>query len=357
MDRLILNNFKNYREADVQFCGNVNCFVGNNGAGKTNLLDAVYYLSFCKSYFNPIDIQNILVGEDYFAIHGHYGDDMASCILRRGQGKQMRWNKKACKTLAEHIGRLPLVMVSPGDQSLITGGSEGRRKFVDGILSQTDHVYLDHLIQYTKALDQRNRLLKQMWEDRLWDEGMVSVWDEQLCRHGEPLLDARRRFIEDFLPLFAEYYHWIAGEGEPGSIEYVTDPRPLDQQIGESRQADKYSQYTNAGPHKDDLQFMLGGEMTVKRFGSQGQQRTAALSLKLAEIELVRQKINDTPVLLLDDVLSELDSDRQERLLGSLAGVQTFLSCTGLDDFIGRAVDVRRKYRVEENKVEEITNE
>ena len=323
LDRLILNNFKNYRDADVELCGNVNCFVGNNGAGKTNLLDAVYYLSFCKSYFNPVDIQNILVGEDYFAIHGHYGEDLASCILRRGQGKQMRWNKKACKTLAEHIGRLPLVMVSPSDQNLITGGSEGRRKFIDGVISQTDHVYLDHLIQYTKALDQRNRLLKQMWEDRLWDDGIVSVWDEQLCRHGEPLLEARRRFVDDFSPLFAEYYHWIAGEKEPGSISYTTDPRPLDQQIAESRQADKYSQYTTAGPHKDDLTFMLGGDMTVKRFGSQGQQKSFALALKLAQFQYLEDHCGQKPILLLDDIFDKLDMDRVRQLI-ALVGSDRF---------------------------------
>ena len=323
LDRLILTNFKNYREADVQLCGNVNCFVGNNGAGKTNLLDAVYYLSFCKSYFNPVDIQNIHLGEDYFAIHGHYGDDMASCILRRGQGKQMRWNKKACKTLAEHIGRLPLVMVSPSDQSLITGGSDGRRKFVDGILSQTDHVYLDHLIQYTKALDQRNRLLKQMWEDRLWDEAMVGVWDEQLCRHGEPLFDARRRFIVDFQPLFAEYYHWIAGEAEPGSIVYNSDSRPMEQQMAESRQADKYSQYTNAGPHKDDLVFMLDGDMSVKRFGSQGQQKSFALALKLAQFQYLENHCGQKPILLLDDIFDKLDMDRVRQLI-ALVGSERF---------------------------------
>ena len=323
LDRLTLTNFKNYREADVQLCGNVNCFVGNNGAGKTNLLDAVYYLSFCKSYFNPVDIQNILIGEDCFAIHGHYGDDMASCILRRGQGKQMRWNKKVCKTLAEHIGRLPLVMVSPGDQTLITGGSEGRRKFVDGVIAQTDHVYLDHLIQYTKILEQRNRLLKQMWEARLWDEQMVSVWDEQLCRHGEPLLEARRRFVDDFRPIFAEYYHRIAGADEPGSITYSTDPRPLDQQITESRQADKYSQYTNAGPHKDDLLFMLGDDMTVKRFGSQGQQKSFALALKLAQFQYLENHCGQKPILLLDDIFDKLDMDRVRQLI-ALVGSDRF---------------------------------
>ena len=175
LDRLILTNFKNYSQADIELCGNVNCFVGNNGAGKTNLLDAAYYLSFCKSYFNPIDSQNIRLNEDFFAIHGHYGADVVSCVLKRGTGKQMRWNKKVYKTLMEHIGKIPLVMVSPNDQQLITGGSDLRRKFIDGVISQTDSAYLDHLIQYNKALEQRNRLLKQMWNDRQWDEPMVAI--------------------------------------------------------------------------------------------------------------------------------------------------------------------------------------
>ena len=231
LDRLIVSNFKNYSEADVALCDNVNCFVGNNGAGKTNLLDAVYYLSFCKSYFNPVDSQNIRLGEDYFAIHGHYGGDMASLTLRRGQGKQMKWNKKTYKALAEHIGKIPLVMVSPNDQQLITGGSDLRRKFMDGVISQTDHRYLEHLIAYTKALEQRNRLLKQMWDDRMWDDAMVSIWDTQLSVNGEYLTDKRVAFVHDFLPLFSEYYHWIAGSEEPGNIDYRHDKLSLPKTI------------------------------------------------------------------------------------------------------------------------------
>ena len=205
LDRLILTNFKNYTEADITLCGNVNCFVGNNGAGKTNLLDAVYYLSFCKSYFNPVDVQNIRMGEDFFAIHGHYGDDVASCLLRRGKGKEMRWNKKPYKTLAEHIGKLPLVMVSPADQQIITGGSDMRRRFIDGILSQTDNKYLLHLLQYNKALEMHNKLLKQMWDDRLWDEGMVAVYDAQLSTHdtSSPTSDRSSTSTTTGLPVTA----------------------------------------------------------------------------------------------------------------------------------------------------------
>ena len=320
LDRLILTNFKNYTEADISLCGNVNCFVGNNGAGKTNLLDAVYYLSFCKSYFNPVDSQNIRLGEDFFAIHGHYGYDVVSCIQRRGQNKQMRWNKKAYKTLSEHIGKLPLVMISPSDGTLITGGSEVRRKFMDGVISQTDRVYLDHLMQYAKALEQRNRLLKQMWDDRLWDEQMVTVWDEQLCRHADYIYPARQRFVEAFTPHFDEYHRWIAGEDATARVLYQRDQRPLELQLADSRQADRYAQHTTCGPHKDDLLLMLTDEMSLKRFGSQGQQKSVALALKLAQFQYMLEATGQRPILLLDDIFDKLDLLRVGQLVALVGG-------------------------------------
>ena len=323
LDRLILNNFKNYTEADIELCGNVNCFVGNNGVGKTNLLDAVYYLSFSKSYFNPVDQQNIRIGEDFFAVHGHYGDYVASCVVRRGKGKEMRWNKKPYKTLAEHIGKLPLVMVSPADQQIITGGSEGRRRFMDGVISQIDSEYLQHLLQYGKALEMRNKVLKQMWDDRLWDESIVGVYDAQLSMHGERLWEARRRFVDDFRPLFEEYYHWIASSDEPGDISYSTDPRPLCEQLMEARQTDKYAQYTTVGPHKDDLQLMLASDMSVKRFGSQGQQKSFALALKLAQFQYMENHCGQKPILLLDDIFDKLDMLRVKQLI-ALVGSERF---------------------------------
>ena len=323
LDRLILTNFKNYTEADIALCGNINCFVGNNGAGKTNLLDAAYYLSFCKSYFNPVDQQNIRIGEDFFAIHGHYGDDVASCVVRRGKGKEMRWNKKPYKTLAEHIGKLPLVMVSPADQQIITGGSDIRRRFVDGVISQTDSDYLLHLLSYTKALEMRNKLLKQMWDDRLWDEAMVGVYDTQLIIHGEHLWQARKRFVDDFRPLFAEYYRLIAGDSEQVAINYTVDSQLLAEQLTAAHQADKYAQYTTVGPHKDDLQFMLGDEMSVKRFGSQGQQKSFALALKLAQFQYMENCCGHKPLLLLDDIFDKLDLLRVKQLI-ALVGSDRF---------------------------------
>ncbi len=355
LDRLILTNFKNYIEVDISLCGNVNCFVGNNGAGKTNLLDAVYYLSFCKSYFNPVDSQNIRLGQDFFAIHGHYGDDMASCVLRKGQPKQMRWNKKVCKTLMEHIGRLPLVMVSPSDQVLITGGSDVRRKFVDGVIAQTDRVYLDHLIQYNKALEQRNKLLKQMWEDRLWDESIVNVYDEMLVRNGEYLYQGRQQFVDGFRPLFDSYYHAIAGADEPGIIDYQHDPRPLDQQLAESRQADKYAQYTTCGPHKDDLLLAFNEEQSLKRFGSQGQQKSFALALKLAQFQYINDRLGEKPILLLDDIFDKLDMVRVKQLI-ALVGSDRFGQVFLTDTQPGRVQAIFDELPQLEHRVFEVKN-
>ena len=335
LENLKLSNFKTYAEVDVDFCRNVNCLVGNNGVGKTNLLDAVYYLSFCKSCFNNIDVQNIRQGEEFFAMHGLYdleGEKVpVSCIQRRGQPKQMRWNKKLCKTFGEHIGRLPLVMVSPNDQGIILGGSDVRRKFLDGVVSQTDKQYLEHLLQYQRALEQRNRLLKQFYEERRWDEASVSVWDEQLVRHGEMLYSGRREFMEGFRPLFEEYFGWITGGGEVGEVRYVqlsTDD--LASQLMEARQHDRYAQYTTVGPHKDDIELTVGG-MAVKRFGSQGQQKTFVLALKLAQFEYIYRHGGVKPVLLLDDVFDKLDLARVTqlvRLVGSDRFGQVFLTDT-----------------------------
>lgn len=330
-----LTNFKTYAELDVDFCSNINCLVGNNGVGKTNLLDAVYYLSFCKSFFNSIDSQNIRQGEDFFAIHGSYRFEQdqvtVSCIQKKGQPKQVRWNKKAYKTFGEHIGRIPLVIISPVDQNIIMGGSELRRKFVDGVISQTDKGYLDHLLQYQKALDQRNRLLKQFYEDRQWDEPSIAIWDEQLVRHGQVLYQGRKEFLDDFRPLFADYYSWITNSQEAAVLDYVSRSEiPLEQQLQEARQNDKYALYTTVGPHKDDLELAIG-DFNIKKFGSQGQQKTFVLALKLAQFEYIYRRCGQKPILLLDDIFDKLDMLRVTQLIhlvGSDRFGQVFLTDT-----------------------------
>jgi DNA replication and repair protein RecF len=298
-------------------------------------LDAVYYLSFCKSFFNSIDSQNIRQGEDFFAIHGNYRFEQdqvtVSCIQKKGQPKQVRWNKKSYKTFGEHIGRIPLVIISPVDQNIIMGGSELRRKFVDGVISQTDKGYLDHLLQYQKALDQRNRLLKQFYEDRQWDEPSIAIWDEQLVRHGQVLYQGRKEFLDDFRPLFADYYSWITNSQEAAVLGYVSRSEiPLEQQLQEARQNDKYALYTTVGPHKDDLELAIG-DFNIKKFGSQGQQKTFVLALKLAQFEYIYRRCGQKPILLLDDIFDKLDMLRVTQLIhlvGSDRFGQVFLTDT-----------------------------
>ena len=332
---LILANFKTYADVDVDFCSNINCLLGDNGVGKTNLLEAIYYLSFCKSFSNLPDTQNIRVGEEFFAIHGNYSMDpdmvKVSCVQKRGQAKQMLWGKKPYKTLGEHIGRIPLVMISPADQNIINGGSDVRRKFIDGVISQVDRGYLDHLLQYQKAIDQRNKLLKQFYEDRAWDEAAIAIWDEQAVRHGEVLYEGRKNFLEEFKPLFDEYFGWITDSRETAVMTYVSQSDvPLRQQLVEARQSDKYAQYTTVGPHKDDLELTIG-DFQVKRFGSQGQQKTFVLAMKLAQFEYIYRHSGMKPILLLDDIFDKLDMVRVTQLIhlvGSDRFGQVFLTDT-----------------------------
>lgn len=355
LDRLILNNFTNYDSVDITLCPKLNCFVGNNGAGKTNLLDAVYYLSFTKSYFTPIDTQRIRIGSDYFALHGHYGDQMASCIVRRGHPKEMRWNKKICKTLGEHIGRLPLVMVSPSDQQLIIGPAEQRRKFLDGVISQIDHSYLDHLLQYTKALAQRNRLLKQMYDDRTWDQQQVDLWDQQLVRHGEQLYSSRARFVDDFLPLFRHYYSSIAPTDQDVSLSYQHDPSPLDRQLSASRNADRVATHTTVGPHRDDLLLLLAPDMPVRQYGSQGQQKSFSLALKLAQFHYISLHTQQKPILLLDDIFDKLDLQRVQQLI-ALVGSDRFGQVLLTDTQPGRVQNLLQSLPSLQHRIFQVAN-
>ncbi|MCR5423827.1 MAG: DNA replication/repair protein RecF [Bacteroidales bacterium] len=339
LERLQLTNFKNYADADISFSNNVNCFVGNNGVGKTNILDAIYYLSFCKSFFNPIDSQNIRHGEEFFSIHGDYMMEepvRVSCTLKRGQNKQIKFNKKAVTAFADHIGRIPLVMVSPSDQSLILGGSDVRRKFVDGVIAQADHEYLNNLMQYQKAVEQRNRLLKQFHENKYFEEESIALWDEQMVRYGQPIYERRRRFLEDFVPYFNEYFGLIADGAladETANIIYQSqlhDAVPLEQQLVEARKRDALVQYSTVGVHKDDFEFFIG-DYPVKRFGSQGQQKTFLLALKLAQFEYMGKLLDTKPLLLLDDIFDKLDLPRLTqliRLVGSSRFGQVFITDT-----------------------------
>lgn len=361
-----LSNFKSYSEVDVEFSHNINCLVGNNGVGKTNLLDAIYYLSFSKSYFNSLDNQNIKYNEPYFAIHGNYifsdQSDMQqiSCIQRRGQSKQIKFNKKLYSRISDHIGKIPLVMISPYDHELIQGGSEVRRKFLDGVISQTDNLYLEQLLQYQKALEQRNKLLKTFYEDRYFDETMLSLWDEQLVRLGQPIYEKRKIFLESFCPIFNNYYSMISAIKEAVFIDYDSQISNSDYRtlLRETWTKDAYTQYTTVGIHKDDLNFKIGEELfPVKKFGSQGQQKTFVLALKLAQFEYIAKSRKIKPILLLDDVFDKLDMIRVRQLIHLVAKEcfgQVFLTDTQqgrVEEIFKDSVIEHKIFTVEKDKI------
>ncbi|MFZ4462624.1 MAG: DNA replication/repair protein RecF [Bacteroidales bacterium] len=329
LQRLQLNQFKNCLNADLVFSPKINCFVGNNGAGKTNILDAVYYLSFCKSYFNPTDQQNIMHEKEFFGIHGTYfrngnEPDQVSCVQKKNVKKSFRFNKKEYERLADHIGKFPLVMISPYDRDLINEGSDMRRKFIDGVISQFDPIYLDELITYNKALLQRNTLLKQFAENRYFDQDLLTIWDTQLVRSGGIIHEKRKSILVSFLPLFNHYYRIVSNQGETVSIQYDSDLHDKDMHdlLINCQTADRQARYTTKGIHKDELVFLIDG-FQLKRFGSQGQQKSFVIAIKLAQFEYTRQLMNYKPILLFDDIFDKLDDQRVEQLI-NLVGEDSF---------------------------------
>lgn len=318
---LKLTNFKNCESADLLLSENVNCFVGLNGAGKTNILDSIYYLSFCKSFFVATDKQNIRHEQDFFAIHGVYShegkdDEMVSCVQRRDAKKSFRFNKKEYDRLSDHIGKFPLVMISPYDRDLINEGSELRRKFIDGVISQFDPLYLNALLKYNRALQQRNVQLKQFADARIFDRDLLRLWEDQMAQHATDIHDKRQRFLEEFLPIFQHYYEIVSDGTEKVNVVYQSrlSEKSLSDLFEESLMHDRYSTYTNVGIHKDDLEFTLDGH-PLKKFGSQGQQKSFVVSIRLAQFEFNYQKIGYKPILLLDDVFDKLDDQRVMKLV------------------------------------------
>jgi DNA replication and repair protein RecF len=321
LKQLHLINFKNYGEAVFRFTRKVTCLVGNNGAGKTNVLDAAHYLSFCKSYFNPIDSQNIMHSSEAFSIIGSYDtagetEDTVQCVVQRGQRKVFRYNGKDYDRLAEHIGRLPCVMISPYDTHLIEAGSEERRRYMDVVISQYDKLYLEDLIQYNKVIAQRNSYLKQANDTAKFDPSMLEIWDAQLVQYGSRIHEKRTSFINEFTGVFNEFYSQITPDSEEITVNYqsqLTDSG-FGELLRQSVQKDRVLRYTSCGVHKDDLIFELSGR-PIKRFGSQGQQKSLVVALKLAQFEFIYKIKGFKPVLLLDDVFDKLDRWRIERLM------------------------------------------
>lgn len=321
LEKLQLINFKNYGETKFNFSAGINCFTGNNGVGKTNILDAIYYLSFCKSYFTATDIQNIRHGEQFFAIHGSYqknnhGEDRVSCIQEKNKKKIFRMNDDEYDKLSDHIGQFPLVMVSPYDRDLINEGSEVRRKFIDGVISQFDKSYLNDLISYNRALKQRNALLKSFHYNQHFDQQNLEIWNEILIENGQRIHNKRKSFIEDFIPFFQDYFEIISGGKDRVVLSYDSQlfENDFHQLFQQNLDKDLQLKYTSAGTHKDDLKMLIQG-YNIKRFGSQGQQKSYVVAMKLAQFEYIRQVKGFFPVLLLDDIFDKLDHHRVEQII------------------------------------------
>lgn len=320
LQKISLVNFKNIESQTFDFQKKINCFVGNNGIGKTNVLDAIYYLSFAKSYFNAVAGQNIRHGQDFFMIEGDYllndRPEKIICSLKRGQKKVLKRNGKAYEKFSEHIGQLPLVIISPADRDLIVEGSETRRKFMDGVISQQDKNYLQALIAYTKTVSQRNALLKYFAANRTFDALNLKVYDEQLIEYGTVIYNKRKVFLEEFVPIFNEKHKIISGANEAVNLRYKSQlhEMSLESLLQQNLEKDKILQYTSAGVHKDDLSFEIGVH-PIKKFGSQGQQKSYLIALKLAQFEFIKKQANVTPILLLDDIFDKLDENRVSQIV------------------------------------------
>jgi DNA replication and repair protein RecF len=319
LSRLTLLSFRNYAEANLSFCEGINCFAGLNGSGKTNLLDAIHYLTLCKSFLTPADTQNIRHTDPFFVIQGEFVmDDGAAenlyCAVKRAQKKVFKRNQKEYERLSDHIGLIPLVVVAPADTVLVTGHSEERRRFMDSVIAQYDRRYLDALIAYNRVLAQRNALLKQA-AGGMPDSGTLEVLNFQLENYGTPIHEARKAFTQNLLPLFHDYYAQLSGGAE--EVELVYDSKlndtPFATLLEQSLSKDRAVEHTSTGIHKDDLSFSVSG-FPLKRSGSQGQQKTFLIALKLAQYAFLRNASGKKPLLLLDDIHDKLDDERLNRL-------------------------------------------
>lgn len=341
LNRLHVLNFKNWVEMELEFGSGIHCLVGNNGKGKTNLLDAMYYLCFTKSFLNTADSQNIRLEEPYFMIEGWFNlqdqEEHIQVSFKKGQKKQVRRNKKEYEKLSDHIGRFPAVLVCPQYASIITGASEERRRWMDALISQFDPVYLRELMNYQRVLQQRNSLIKQMSDSSKWDESTLLIYDEQLSKYGEYISTKRSNFIREFVPVFNSIYEFITHHNEHVNIELHTalgQGNSLMELLQKSRGKDRTLQYTTVGIHKDDLEFRIH-DMAVKKFGSQGQQKSFLMALKLAEHHYLKQTLGHSPMLMLDDIFDKLDESRVTRILEKVSEPgfgQVFITDTGKDN-------------------------
>lgn len=359
LKKLSILNYKNILQAEVTFSPKMNCFFGNNGMGKTNLLDVIHYLSFCKSHVNTPDSQIINNAQELCVIQGDYEYEGRSeeifCAIRRRQRKQFKRNKKEYDKLSEHIGLLPLVMVSPADAELIQGGSEERRRFLDVIISQQDKQYLHALIQYNKALLQRNSLLK----NQCMDASLYEVLEMQLAMYGRLVYERRQKLVEDFTPIFNEYYQTICQSVEQVGLKYISalDKADLADLLSSNRERDRILGYTSSGVHKDELEMTLN-DYLIRRIGSQGQNKTYLIALKLAQFAFLAGKGQTIPVLLLDDIFDKLDAARVEQIIQLVSGDgfgQIFITDTNrkyLDEILSAMNHDFSLFKVEQGEVQ-----
>lgn len=338
LKRISILNYKNITATALDLSPKLNCFIGRNGEGKTNFLDAVYYLSFCRSAYNPIDSQVMMHDKDFFVLEGYYqtdaGDDeQVYCGMKRGTKKHFKRNKKEYKRLSQHIGLIPLVFVSPADTALIEGSSEERRRLMDVVIAQYDHGYIESLAAYNKALQQRNALLKSEEEP---DIQLLEIWEQEMARHGEAVYQRRDAFVRELIPIFQQIYQDISEGREEVSLRYVSHCQrgPLLEIIQRDRLKDRAVGYSLHGIHRDDLEMLLSG-FQMKREGSQGQNKTFVLALKLAQFDFLhRTSSKSTPLLLLDDIFDKLDARRVERIVQLVSGEnygQIFITDTNRD--------------------------
>ena len=320
LKQLNLINYKNISQKDFTFDSKINCFVGKNGVGKTNILDAIYHLAYTKSYFNPLAIQNIKHDEDFFLLDAVFDkenrDEKIACSLKKGQKKVVKRNNKVYEKLSEHIGFIPLVIISPSDNDLISEGSETRRRFIDSVISTQDNLYLNELIQYQKLVSQRNALLKYFALNQTFDKDNLAIYDEQIVPLGNIIFEKRQQFLAQFIPIFKKYYAEISNEAESVDLVYQSQllEKSFESLLTENLSKDRAIQYTSSGIHKDDLSFEIEG-YPVKKFGSQGQQKSFLIALKLAQFEFLKQKSGSAPILLFDDIFDKLDASRVEKIV------------------------------------------
>jgi len=351
---LSLVNYKNFESQDFEFDNKINCFVGFNGVGKTNVLDAIYHLSFGKSYFNPVATQNIKHDAEFFVVDGIFDkQDRSEKIivsLKRGQKKMIKRNGKAYEKFSDHIGFIPLVIISPADRDLIIEGSDTRRKFIDSVISQSDKTYLNNLINYNKVLSQRNALLKYFALNNTFNQQTLEVYNEQLHSLGSDIFTTRRAFLDAFIPIFKKRYEAISNNNEIVNLVYKSDLHDSDlntlllQQINK----DKALQYTSVGIHKDDLSFEIETH-PIKKFGSQGQQKSFLIALKLAQFDFIKQQSGVTPLLLLDDIFDKLDEQRVAQIISLVDNEdfgQLFISDTHAERTENVVRQIHQSYKI-----------